>query len=88
MFFIPGAFVACPDCGATIPCGLQNEHECDPERLVDFQMVKLAPSLYELYREISAWLDTPAGQFEQRYAARDRMLGRVRPLHPEMAVAA
>lgn len=91
MFGIPTPrplYVACSECGAPVPADKADDHLCDRDRWLDYQMVKLGPALFNLERTIGAWLATPAGRFEMYYAERDRILGRVAPLHGDRAAVA
>ena len=67
-------FMPCPDCGASVPRAERDEHECEPDRLLDYRVVTLRPELERLESEFETYLNTPQGRFaawdaEQRRAA-------------------
>jgi hypothetical protein len=67
----PG-YLPCDACGAAVARKDRDSHVCDRERLLDYQMFHLREEVAALDHELRAYLDSPAGQFELFYAARDR----------------
>jgi hypothetical protein len=55
----------CPDCGAAVARARRDEHVCDRERLVEYQ-------LNGLEDEIDVYLTSPRGRFESWWATRER----------------
>lgn len=74
--FTRWGFRACMGCGDTI--APDKEHECDPERALNWQVCLVLPQIERIDGEIAAFLATPQGQFAVFYAERERRLGRVR----------
>jgi hypothetical protein len=61
----------CPDCGASVPVAAsQGLHVCDEERRLDYRLFELGPEIERFDGELAAWLDSPAGRFEQWLAER------------------
>jgi hypothetical protein len=62
----------CPECGAAIERSQEDAHECDRERLLDYQLFQLRDEIDAATDELAAYLDSPRGRFEQWYAERER----------------
>lgn len=63
----------CPDCGASVPLrGDAGEHSCEEERRIEYRLLELRPEIESFPDDLGAWLDSPAGRFEQWLAERDR----------------
>lgn len=62
----------CEVCGASVPKDELDEHVCDPERLVAYEVFKHRDELANLPREIDDYLGSPRGRFEAWYAERRR----------------
>ena len=62
----------CPECGASIERAKPEEHECDPQRRLDFVVIQLRPELDGFEDELAEYLETPHGRFELWYAAHRR----------------
>ncbi len=60
----------CESCGASVAREQTDEHLCDEERLLDFEVVQAHPERLE--DEVSEYLETPHGRFAAWYAARRR----------------
>jgi hypothetical protein len=65
----------CSDCGASVEQARREEHVCDRERLLDYQMFQLRDEIAAAESELSAYLDSPQGRFELWQAERDRAKG-------------
>jgi len=63
----------CTECGIAVAASELDDHECDPERRIEFQMLKLRPGILALDVEVAAFLASPRGRFEQWYAERERL---------------
>ena len=62
----------CPDCGAAVRRGEALEHECDPDRRVEYELLQLRDELDAFDDELAAFLDSPMGRFARYLAERDR----------------
>jgi hypothetical protein len=74
-FFTHSEFMPCPECGASVARSEQDEHECDRERKLDFQMFQLREEVESFETQIAEYLSSPQGRFDAWYAARDRLGG-------------
>ena len=69
MFVFPQPqYIACAECGACVPRWEADEHECDQERWLDYQLVRLRPDIARFETDFRTWTETPAGRFELYYA--------------------
>lgn len=66
------AYMPCPDCGASIQRGQEDEHVCEEERLLRYRMVQLRDEIARFDGDLAAYLNSPRGRFDIWYAARDR----------------
>jgi len=62
----------CSDCGAAVERSLRDEHVCDRERLLDYEMFQLREEIETVGAELAAYLESPRGRFELWCVARDR----------------
>lgn len=62
----------CSDCGAAVERSQQDEHACDRERLLDYEMFQLRGDIAAVESELAAYLDSTRGRFELWCAERDR----------------
>ena len=62
----------CPECGVPIERAKAAEHECDPERRLDYDVIQLRPELDAFEDELAEYLETPRGRFERWYAEHRR----------------
>jgi hypothetical protein len=70
--FANSSHVPCPDCGASVATDGQDDHVCDPERLLDFRMFQLRDEVKAFEGLVREYLDSPHGRFEQWCAERER----------------
>lgn len=70
--FLEPQYVPCPECGASVPAFQIDEHECSPERRLDFKLFQLRAEIASFDIQLAAWLASPHGRFETWYAARTR----------------
>jgi hypothetical protein len=68
----PPRYIPCPECNACVPNEETDEHVCDQERWLDYQLVKLRPDIARFEVDFREWLKTPAGQFELFVAEKTR----------------
>jgi hypothetical protein len=62
----------CSDCGAAVERARRDEHVCDRERLLDYQMFQLRHEVAAMDRELSTYLASPHGRFAVWCAERGR----------------
>jgi hypothetical protein len=73
MFVFPQPqYIACSECGACVPRWEAEEHTCDEDRWLDYQIVRLRPDIARFETAFREWLVTDEGQFELYYAERRR----------------
>jgi hypothetical protein len=72
-FFAHSKFMPCPECGASLAGEEQDQHVCDNERRLDFQMFRLRGKIARFEIDLAQFFETPAGRFEVWYAARQRL---------------
>jgi hypothetical protein len=65
-------FMPCPECGASIDHLDTEEHCCDQERRLDFQLFLLRDECGRFDAELTAYLASSEGRFAQWYAERRR----------------
>ena len=71
-FFAHSRFMPCPECGASLAEEDRDEHVCDSERRLDYQMFQLRDEIACFDGELGAYLLSPEGRFEAWYAERMR----------------
>lgn len=64
-------YLSCAECGASVERLAVEEHHCDPERLLDFQMFGLREEIAAFETTFLAYLTSPHGQFQRWLAARE-----------------
>jgi hypothetical protein len=67
-------YLPCPDCGAAVDRAAEEEHVCEEERRLDFQLFRLRSEIEGFERGLAEYLATPAGRFAVYYARRSRAL--------------
>ena len=72
MFGFQSQFMPCSECGASVQRSETDEHVCEQERRLDYQMLQLREEIDGLAWEISAYFASPQGRFELWCAERDR----------------
>jgi hypothetical protein len=73
MFVFPQPqYIACSECGACVPRWEDDDHVCDEDRWLDYQLVRLRPDIARFEADFGQWLETEAGRFERFYAERSR----------------
>lgn len=63
-------FMPCKSCGDSVERDRSAQHECDPERLVEFAMFGLRHEVTQLEARMRRYLETPHGRFATWLAAR------------------
>lgn len=63
-------FLPCPECGASVEQASMDQHRCDPDRRVDYQMFRMRDDVADLDAQVDAYLGSPRGRFDIWLAAR------------------
>ena len=71
----PSRFMPCPDCGASLDQDQRDEHSCELERWLDYQIFQLGEEIAALDEGLRVYLDSLRGRFELWYAQRQRESG-------------
>jgi hypothetical protein len=73
MFAFPQpSFMPCSECGESVARAERDEHECDAERRLDFQVFQLRDEIAGFDSGFAAFLQTPRGMFSAWDAERRR----------------
>jgi hypothetical protein len=73
MFGLPEpAFMPCSDCGESVARAQADEHVCDRERWLDYQLFIRRAELERFDTDLSDYLDSPEGRFQAWDAERRR----------------
>ncbi len=70
--FAHSSHMPCPECGASVAASELDEHTCEPDRLVEYQLLQLRDEVAAFDEALSAYLESPDGCFAQWLAERDR----------------
>ena len=73
-FFTHSEYMPCPECGVSVLRSEQDEHECDENRRLDFQVFQLRGEIAEFDGQLAEYLASPSGRFDAWYAERERQL--------------
>jgi hypothetical protein len=65
-------FMPCPDCGASLDQDERDDHICERERWLDYQIFQLRDEIAGLNGELAVYLASLPGKFEVWYAERER----------------
>jgi hypothetical protein len=71
-FFAHSRYMPCPNCGASLAGEERDEHTCDRERRLDYQLFQLRGEIACFDTDLATYLDSPAGKFEAWYAQNRR----------------
>jgi hypothetical protein len=63
-------YMPCPDCGDSVEQAERENHLCEPERWLDYQLFQLREEVDSFEVQLGAYLASPRGRFELWYAAR------------------
>jgi hypothetical protein len=66
------AFMPCPDCGASVASVDWDEHVCDRERWLDYQLFLQRSDVERFEGDLAAYFDSPEGRFQLWDAERRR----------------
>jgi hypothetical protein len=66
------AHMPCPECGASVRRGGEDDHVCEEERLLDYRIIQLREEIARFDDDLVGYLSSPRGKFEIWYAARER----------------
>ena len=70
--FFEANYMPCGECGASLARGERDEHMCDRERWVTYQVFQRREEIERFDDELAAFLESPRGRFELWYAERKR----------------
>ena len=62
----------CPECGASVARGREDDHVCEEERLLRYRMIQLREEIARFDDDLAAYLSSQRGRFDVWYAARER----------------
>jgi hypothetical protein len=62
----------CTTCGGSVARGREDEHACEEERRLRYQLFQLREEIAAFDARLEEYLDSPSGRFEVFYAARER----------------
>jgi len=68
----PPRHMPCDSCGESLRAETAAHHVCDEERRHRYDLFPVRNEVELFENELSAWLDSPAGRFEQYDAERRR----------------
>ena len=68
--FLPNS-MPCAECGASVPRTAADQHACDPQRWVEYQMLALRAAIDSFEDDLRKHLAAKEGRFEVWLAARD-----------------
>jgi hypothetical protein len=68
-------YMPCEACGASLARPKRDDHVCDQERWLRFQMFQLRDEIERFEADLRVHLASPFGRFELWYAERQRRLG-------------
>ena len=72
MFLSEPQHMPCIDCGASVARAERDEHTCDVERRLDYEVFQLSGEVGALDEEFGVYLESSVGRFAAWYAARNR----------------
>ena len=61
--FLQSPYMPCPDCGASLAGWEEEEHVCDPQRRLDYELFRLRGGIAAFEHDFAGWLATPHGRF-------------------------
>jgi hypothetical protein len=70
--FFEHTHTSCTACGVAVAIARRNEHECDAERRLDFQLAGLRHEIAVFEAQLAAWLESVHGRFAVWLAERSR----------------
>lgn len=62
----------CEECGASLDRHESEEHACDPERRLDYQIFQHREAIAHFDDDLDTFLASPQGRFELWYAQHTR----------------
>jgi hypothetical protein len=72
MFGSSEIYRQCPECGIAVAAVELDEHACEQERWLEFQLLQTGRQVAAFESAFAAYLASPGGRFEQWYAERER----------------
>jgi hypothetical protein len=61
-------YLPCDECGTSLDRDASDQHACDPERRLDFQLFQQRTAVGDFDDELGAYLASAQGQFASWYA--------------------
>ena len=65
-------YMPCPECGASLARPETDEHVCEQDRWLNYQMFQLREEIARFEPDAAAYLTSAEGRFELWYAERER----------------
>jgi hypothetical protein len=65
-------YMPCPECGASLARTDRDDHVCEQERWLKYQLLQLRDETELFEAQLSAYLESPSGRFELWDAERRR----------------
>lgn len=72
MFLSEPQHMPCNDCGASVARTEREQHMCDVDRRLDFELFQLRGEVDAFDEEFWVYLESPVGRFAAWYATRSR----------------
>jgi hypothetical protein len=72
MFLSEPQHMPCNDCGASVAHAKRDQHTCDVERRLDYELFQLRGEFDAFDEEFGVYLESSVGRFAAWYAARSR----------------
>jgi hypothetical protein len=66
------AFMPCSECGASVARAERDQHVCDRDRWLDYQLLLQQQAIERLESDFRAYLESPEGRFQAWDAERRR----------------
>lgn len=66
-------FTTCSECGVIVPLARVQDHECEHDKWVAYQVARARGELDRIESEVASYLETSHGRFEAWYAERTRL---------------
>ncbi|MGH3130583.1 MAG: hypothetical protein ACRDNX_07185 [Gaiellaceae bacterium] len=72
MFLHEPPHMPCNDCGASVARYARDEHTCDAERRLDYELFQLRGEVGAFDEQLRTYLESAVGRFSAWYAVRTR----------------
>lgn len=71
-FFAYSQYMPCTKCGTSVATAEREQHVCDAERTLDYQMFQLREEVAGFEEALRSYLGSTHGRFDQWLAERER----------------